>query len=113
MLPKNNRLSTTYEFAKTKKFGDKFFSENFYLYILPVENSPLRVGVVVSKHFSKIAVERNKAKRLINECFRQNLANLKDNFWIVVYPKKEILGKKYEEISLDFNKFLSDLPISR
>ena len=113
MLPKSNRLSTTYEFSKTKKFGDKVIADNFYLYFLSVPNSPIRVGVVVSKHFSKLAVDRNRAKRLINECFGQNLSKFDDNYWIVVYPKKEILGKKYEEVSLDFNKILSNLPFSR
>ena len=112
MLPRANRLKTNFEFSKAKRFGEKIQSENFYLYCLKIDKSPFKVGVVVSKHFSKKAVDRNRAKRIIIEILWPLLPAFKDNFWVVIYPKRELLNKKNEEIVAEVNKILPNLPFA-
>jgi len=114
MLPKKHRLSSTYEFNKVRKFGIEVKSKYFYLYYLNVDNfdSFSRVGIVVSNKFSKSAPARNRVKRIFREVVRNNLENINNGYWIVIHPRKITEGKKYEEINAEFNKVLSEIPVS-
>lgn len=108
MLKKENRLSTNFEFNITKKYGTHYEGKYFHVYILTPKNylGSSKFGIVVSNKYSKIAVRRNRIKRLLRETIKTNLESFKDNLWIVVYPKKNVSGKTYEEINSDFNKTL-------
>ncbi len=114
MLKKQSRLSTRFEFNRTRKFGRRFNSRFFYLFCLavPPYTGQSRFGFVASLHFDKGAVKRNRAKRLLREVFRNNFGRIKPGFWIVVYPKKEILGASYGEIDSEFNKDISKFPFA-
>lgn len=115
MLRKENRLLTTYEYNKVRREGNKYNSQLFYLYYLELKDStkPTRVGIVLSKKFSKIAVERNRVKRVFSEVIRLNLNKVKGGFWVVIHPRQLSKDKGYEEINSEFNKVLSEIPLSR
>lgn len=114
MLKRENRLFTNFEFRITKQKGRKIYSRFFTLYYLKSrQGGPLRVGFPVSVKLAKNAVARNRIKRVFREVVRKNLDKLKPGYWLVIYPKKESLSAKYEEINTDFIKTLSKVPFSQ
>ena len=114
MLKKENRLSTDFEFNVTRKHGTKINGDLCSLFYLEPKNykGPVRIGIVVPKKISKIAVKRNRLKRVFSECVRKEIANLPQNTWVVIHPKPTSLEEKYEKISTDVSKILSKVSLS-
>jgi ribonuclease P protein component len=114
VLKKENRLSTDFEFNVTRKHGTKINGDLCSIFFIKPKNyqGPVKVGIVVPKKISKIAVKRNKLKRVFSECVRKEIDNLPQDTWVVIHPKPSSLGEKYEKISTDVNKVLSKVPIS-
>jgi len=84
------------------KDGNSF--KTTYLIVVWRENNlgyP-RFAFIVSRKFSKKAVERNRVKRVIKEALKlygDSLRNL--SYDIILIPKKEVLNKKTWELSDD------------
>jgi ribonuclease P protein component len=114
MLKKQNRLTSKFQFNVARKYGTRVDTDLASIYALKPKNynGDTRVGVVVSSKFHKKAVKRNRARRLVREFFQANLANLPTNLWISVYPKQQIIGKTYEEVTADFTKILQKISIA-
>lgn len=111
MLKKENRLTTNFEFNITRKHGEKMSTRLFHLYYLKPKNytGPPKIGIVVSTKFHKVAVKRNRVKRVFSEAVRTNLEKFKEDFWYVIHPSKKSLEVKYEEINSEFNKTISKI----
>lgn len=60
----------------------------FAVHLFKNDNNVARLGLVVSKRTISKAVARNFAKRLIRECFRQNLTVLPSNDFVVKVRQK-------------------------
>ena len=114
MLKKENRLSTNFEFNITRKYGTKVNSRFCSIFYLKPRNytGPVKVGFVVSNKTEKIAVKRNRIKRVFREAVRANLEKLPSDLWLVVHPKKESMEKTYEEVRPDVDQVLSKISIS-
>ena len=67
--------------------------------LLPREAGPTRLGIAATKKLGG-AVERNRAKRVVREVFRQtaNPAGLD----IVVIPRRSLLTASYDSIQADY-----------
>ena len=106
-------MSATYpktEKLKKKKYIDLLFSEGrtvtkypLRLVYVPVKelDTPLQMGVSVSKKYFKKAVDRNYFKRILRECYRLNkellLNDLQEPYVLMFfYQTKERLT--YQEI---------------
>ena len=76
-------------------------------------SGPTKFGIVVPVKTHKSAVVRNKLKRITRELVRNNLDTMKEGYWVVIYPKVEILEKSNEEISAAFTKALQRIIIPR
>jgi len=111
------------EFQKIGKKAHKFYSHTILLLTHPTpqiyfHNSAegknakdfCRVGFTVAKSVSKLAVERNLAKRRLREIFKK-LAPLyaKANHDYVVIARKEIIAADFEKISTDLKFCLSKI----
>src|SRR3989304_6398209 len=114
MLKKENRLSTTYEFNKTRRLGRRTSNPLFELFYLKIRNyeGPSRIGVVVSNNFSPIAPERNRVKRVFREVLRLSIRKVPNGYWMVVHPRRAATAKSYEEIRTEINKVLSKIPFT-
>ncbi|MBT6401152.1 ribonuclease P protein component [candidate division WWE3 bacterium] len=114
MLPKEHRLSTTYEFNKTRRLGSKKRTSLFDIFYLDVKGyeGPSRVGIVVTTKYSKVAPVRNRVKRVFREAVRDNLEKISPGYWIVLHPSKLAEKKKYEEVNTEFIKALSEVPFT-
>jgi ribonuclease P protein component len=115
MLKKPIRLNSDFHFHVTKKYGKKYSFPLFNVYVckpLNYKGVP-KCGVVTSKSFHKNAVKRNRAKRILTELVRINVARYPNDTWVLYYPKQNILSSSYEDISVEFNKALQEIFISR
>jgi ribonuclease P protein component len=69
------------------------------VFVLRQENEPTRLGIAATKKLGG-AVNRNRAKRLIREVFRQH-AN-PTGLHIVVVPRPALLEAPYKSIEADY-----------
>lgn len=100
---------------KSRELGSVVVTPYFVLsYFKPNDyDGDSKFGFIVSKNFSKSAVKRNKARRILKELVRNNLQSISTSYFIVLIPRKRILEDKHEEISSVFNKTVQSNPISR
>ncbi len=69
-----------------------------------------RFAFVISKKFSKKAVDRNRVKRIIKEALIKNFTKLKNfSYDIVLIPKKHLLGKKMQALLKDIEELIKFL----
>ena len=112
MLKKLNRLKTNFEYNITRKYGKKYDSASFSIFVLKPRNyaGPTKFGIVVSNKVHKNAVKRNRIKRVYREVIRLNKNKFpNENLWIVIHPKTNSIDKVYEEIDTEFNKTLQKI----
>jgi len=103
--PKNEKL-------KSRKTIDLLFTEGKTVTKYPLrlvyketsfeDNTPIKIGVSVSKKHFKNAVDRNYYKRVLRECYRLNkqiiIENIDKNFAVLFfYQTKDRLS--YQEIN--------------
>jgi len=78
VLPSQNRLRRREDFAKVYANGDRFRGSHLMLRVLVNQAEPdIKIGIVVSKKVSKLAVSRNRFKRQLRAIFRQVLSQLR------------------------------------
>jgi ribonuclease P protein component len=108
VLPNQHRLRRREDFAKVYAKGDRYKGTYLSLRIL-YDNDPIftRIGIVVSKKISKLAVIRNRFKRQLRAIFRQLLSQLKGGLQIVVTVTAVQSKPSYQEIWDDLNKLLA------
>jgi ribonuclease P protein component len=107
MLPKENRLKKEKEFEAVFKGGRTIRGKSAFLKYLINGTEQTRIGFVVSKKISKLAVERNKAKRRMRDIVRLKKDSLKDGLSIVLVSLPPIKEMEYKEIKEDLEKLLS------
>lgn len=78
------RLRKSSEFQRVRQQGHSITSRLLILAWVPNEVGKLRIGFVVSKRISKLAVERNRVKRLLSEAIRGHLSELPTGWDIVL-----------------------------
>lgn len=108
------------ERLKSKKLIDKLYSEGnsvktFPLRMMFVQTAhtsdfPCQVGVSVAKRNYKLAVDRNRLKRLMRETYRLQKGIVYDNLekpyvFMISYIGREEM--KYEELYLKMEKLLT------
>ena len=70
-FPKQSRLRTAADFAPLRHAPGRLDARYFLIRYQPGVGPQTRVGLAVSKRVSKLAVERNRIKRIARESFRQ------------------------------------------
>lgn len=119
MLPKQNRLTTNYEYRLTRflaqKLSQKKSSKNLTIYYLSPNNykGDTKIGIVVSNKIHKNATTRNKLKRRYRAILRDQISNLKPNYWIVVHPRLSSLELSHEELSSEVITLLQGCSLTR
>lgn len=105
MLPKQYRLKKRTAFKATYKVKHSSNSGGVTLFagIEKKEETPTKVGFVVSKKVHKRAVKRNRLKRLLRESYRQllkenNLYNSDKYLSLIFVGGENALDKNFDEI---------------
>jgi ribonuclease P protein component len=108
VLPNQNRLRRREDFAKVYAKGDRYRGTYLNLRILcDSDEAFIKIGIVVSKKISKLAVTRNRFKRQLRAIFRQLLSQLKDGLQIVVTVTTVQSKPSYQELWDDLKNLLA------
>ncbi|MFA5714166.1 MAG: ribonuclease P protein component [Candidatus Paceibacterota bacterium] len=109
MLPKENRLKRKKEFEAVFKEGKTLKGNYVFLKYSKEEDEKTKIGFVVSKKVSKLAVIRNKAKRRMREIVRLRKKEIKDGMRIIIIALSPIKDAGYEEIEKDIANLLEKI----
>jgi len=104
-LNKSDKLLLKSEFERLKEHGTRYASGDCVLSVSGSPDGRLRCGVICGKKFSKKAVVRNRARRLLWESFRL----LKPKIAIchmVLIPRQPIKGRKQQEVQTSLQALL-------
>ena len=114
MLPRKYRLTQNYDFEKVKNEGEFYQSKYFALLVVNRKDDQCsKIGFVVSKKVSKLAVKRNKVKRMLRNIVSGNLANIVAGYDLVFLGKKIILSSDKKDIQKQVTKTLSSANLIR
>lgn len=91
MLPKENRLSSDFDFRKVRRSGRKYGGPLFSFFVLrgdgKVKNPP-RFGFVVSTKVTKKASKRNRVRRVLQDEVGSLLSRVRPGvsgaFWVKI-----------------------------
>ena len=101
-FPKSARIQASSDFRNHKEKGERLAKgcllANWQL--LP-SDSFSRLGVVTSRHLGK-AVIRNRARRLMRECFRLHKKKLRSEVDLILVARKSIAKKSFFDVEKDF-----------
>lgn len=85
-------------FSDKKSFGNRHFT------LLYCDNglSYNRLGIIISKKFSKKAVDRNRMRRRIKYIYTQQFGKIRTGIDFIIIPKKRCLDDSYSDLSQSF-----------
>lgn len=95
------RLRKSSEFQRVRQQGRHLTSRLLILAWIPNDAGQLRIGFVVSKRISKLAVERNYIKRLLSESMRPLLSELPGGWDIVISARGEAVHADLQALKQD------------
>ena len=105
---KQQRLLKSSEFQAVQKTRLSAASAQLLLLAKPNDLGHARLGLVISKKFAKLAVERNQIKRIIRESFRLNASQI-PAIDIVVLSRKGVTQLDKAQLRAGFDELLGQL----
>jgi len=109
-LPRANRLSLRFERDRITKTGKTFYGKYFTV-VSAKQESPTqtpRFAILVSKKTAKLAVNRNKVKRLTSSSIENILATIPPNDYLVI-PKYQVFESQFADLQKDFQEIISKI----
>ena len=98
-FPRKHRLTDRNAFKNLFDTGKKTYTKYYTIYSLKNNLNHWRLGLVIGRKFGN-AFERNHAKRIVREFFR-NCVNKTKPMDYLILPKREILTATFLTISAD------------
>jgi ribonuclease P protein component len=98
------------DFELIYKSGFKRSGRLMTMFTRERETGPARLGIAATRKMG-IAVERNRAKRLVRELFRHNKPAAAID--VVVVPRREMLAAPFDRVEAEFRSLLSRHPSTR
>jgi ribonuclease P protein component len=111
-LPKDARLRKPAEFRAVYEGGRRFDGRLVTAFVLPTRLEQHRLGITASRKMSRLAVKRNRAKRLLREAFRQTggeLAGLRNRYDWVFNARRLIIEVKAEAVAADLRRIIAQV----
>lgn len=112
MYPTQNRLPRN-QFRAVFETGTRLHTYEMTIISSRTDLKEDRFSVIVGKSVHKHAVVRNRIKRLIRESLHRLLSHLRSGYDIVVITKRDISGKKQEEVENEMKKLFFRLHLLR
>jgi ribonuclease P protein component len=104
-LKRSDMLRLKSEFTQVRENGTKYVGRYMLLVTSPPPDSKLRFGIICGKKYSKKAVSRNRARRLLKEAFRL-LKNRVEPAHCIFIARVAIKHAKMQEVQKDMLKLL-------
>lgn len=112
MLPSKYRLKKRSSFARVELTGKVSQFPSFGLGILDRgDNDPSLFGFVISTKISKLAVTRNRIKRILSDAVRLNYKLIRPGFDVVFLAKPSIVKSKSEDLKKEVERALKDVSL--
>jgi ribonuclease P protein component len=111
-LPKDARLRKSAEFRSVYNEGKRFEGRLVTVFVLLTGLSQHRLGITASRKMSRLAVKRNRAKRLLREAFRLTegeLDALKNRYDWVFNARRSLLEVKAEAVIADLRRIVTQV----
>ncbi len=109
MLPKTLRLNLKVDFNWVRS-GLKLESDLVRIFYKFGDNPALRLGVATPTRDFRLAVQRNRARRLVSKAIEDLYINLPQNLNLLIFPKSEILKVKSDQVLEDVKGVLGEIP---
>lgn len=92
-LPRERRLRLQGDFSRLRGSGVRLECGSFFLNagLSPTGTGPSRLGIVAAKAQLPLAVDRNRAKRLVRETFRACPGLFPDGWDVVIVVRKSLI----------------------
>ena len=98
-------IKKNYEFKNLFSKGKFYYGEYIHIYIKENNKEYNKIGIAISGKQGK-AVDRNRAKRLIRESYKNLEDNIKkgNSFLIVINKEKDLKEIEYKDIEKNMRK---------
>jgi ribonuclease P protein component len=103
------KLRKPAEFRSVYEEGKRFDGRLMTAFVRRNESGQHRLGITASKRVSRLAVDRNRMKRLLREMFRLSdgtLQGVEPHFDWVLNAKRSLLKVKLADALADFQKIV-------
>lgn len=110
-LKSSDKLRLKSEFDYVREHGRKFVSGLFILVVADTPDGKLRCGVICGKKYSKKAVTRNRARRLLWESFRMLKPDINQAHLIMI-PRQKMMTVKQQEVQAQLQWLLKKSGLS-
>jgi len=111
-LPNDARLRKPAEFRAVYEGGRRFDGRLVTAFVLPTRLEQHRLGITASRKMSRLAVNRNRAKRLLREAFRLTggeLAVLRNRYDWVFNARRLIIEEKADAVAADLRRIIAQV----
>ena len=111
-MPKDARLRKSAEFRLVYGEGKRFEGRLVTVFLLPTGLPQHRLGITASRKMSRLAVKRNRAKRLLREAFRLTggeLDALKNRYDWVFNARRSLLEVKADAVVADLRRIITQV----
>lgn len=111
-MPKDALLRTSEEFRAVYDKGKRFEGRLMTAFVLPAGLDRHRLGITASRKMSRLAVKRNRAKRLLREAFRltgREMDSLNRKYDWVFNASRSIIQEKADAVIVDLRRIIAQV----
>lgn len=87
------------EFRYAYKRGKKIVSSHIVMHYIKNRTDCNKLGITVAK--LRTAVERNRAKRLIRECYRAQFGQIRGGYNIIIVARSKMADATFDDVYRD------------
>ena len=100
------------EFRAVYEGGRRFDGRLVTAFVLPTRLEQHRLGITASRKMSRLAVKRNRAKRLLREAFRMTgteLGGLRNRYDWVFNTRRLIIEEKADAVAAELRRIIAQV----
>ncbi|MCF7853960.1 MAG: ribonuclease P protein component [Candidatus Pacebacteria bacterium] len=95
---RSKRLRSAQEIGFVKSRGKRSAGRACAVQVVAIPGGQQKTAFVVSRYYSKLAVERNRARRLLREAWRALAADVRKDCWIILRPRRAMKRAKTQDV---------------